>query len=284
MLAGAALSSSLVPVCSGNALGQTPNPNPKPWRSCLAHYRGAKWHLKGEGVVCCPCAVPCPCRTNAEASYGHCEATVYLHVTRGYYGKVKLDGLKFVGEGGTCVASYKKHSAAYFDQSASPLMQSAFMDLMASFERNHTVYFPYVRTVPINVQSRDHTYFRISIPNILEMIVDRNWGQSSPPFPPVAASDSFANVIQYAQNIRYILHDPKAHLDFDYSHRQANYRVVDLDYTQYMNNSMLAQFITGSGWFNKSQLQIIHAQHLTIPDLKVMQEKVLRLRQMMAHE
>src|SRR6516165_10725373 len=56
--------------------------SPKTAHSRTAHSTGKDWHLKGEGVVCCPCAVPCPCRTNGRPTYGHCEATLYLHWAR----------------------------------------------------------------------------------------------------------------------------------------------------------------------------------------------------------
>ncbi len=53
------------------------------------------WHLKGEGIVCCPCAVPCPCRSNARPTHGHCESTGVIRIAEGNYGKVPLDGLIF---------------------------------------------------------------------------------------------------------------------------------------------------------------------------------------------
>jgi hypothetical protein len=111
------------------------------------------------------------------------------------------------------------------------------------------------------------------------MIVDRNWGQPEPPFPLMAATDHFSNVLQYAQNLRYWMHDKEANLDFDYSRRQANYRVVDLDASQYRSRSMLIQYPEGQGWFNEKQLQLIKAQKLPPPDLASLRELAKRLRQ-----
>lgn len=82
-------------------------------RSRTARYSGAAWHLKGEGVVCCPCAVPCPCRRNGSPSYGHCEATLYLRVRQGRHDKVSLDGLQVVDTSGACGMSYEKLAAIY---------------------------------------------------------------------------------------------------------------------------------------------------------------------------
>jgi hypothetical protein len=109
------------------------------------------------------------------------------------------------------------------------------------------------------------------------MKVDRNWGQPSPPFLEVAACDHYTNTIQYAQNIRYRMHDNQAPLEFDYSRRQANYRNVNVDFEQYRTKSMLIQLQDGSGWFNQAQLKLIDEQHLTLPDLETLRLKASRL-------
>src|SRR6185437_8417473 len=56
----------------------------------VMHYDGKPWFLKGAGIVCCPCRVPCPCRRNGVPSFGHCEATLYLHIEAGRYGTTNL--------------------------------------------------------------------------------------------------------------------------------------------------------------------------------------------------
>ncbi len=244
-----------------------------------AHSTGADWHLKGEGMVCCPCAVPCPCRTNSGSTYGHCEATLYLHIGEGHYGKVGLNNLNVVDTSGPCGMSYEKLSAIYLDRSTPPEVQEAFLQLLASFSTTGTAEFPYVRAVPIHVQVTDGHLFQISIPEILDMAVDRNWGQAKPPLPAYAAQDRFANALQYIQNIRYRMHDDGAHLNFDYSRRQANYRSIDLDIADYRDRRMIVQYLDGSGWFNAAMLQIINEQHLLLPDLAFIRREVTRLRQ-----
>ena len=244
-----------------------------------AHSTGADWHLKGEGVVCCPCAVPCPCRTNGGATYGHCEATLYLHVREGHYGKVAFHDLNVVDTSGPCGMSYEKLSAIYLDPATPPDVQEAFLALLASFSASGTTEFPYVREAPIQAQVTGGHLFHVSIPNILEMVVDRNWGQAEPPLPAYAAQDRFANALQYVQNIRYRMHDDGAKLHFDYSRRQANYRTIDLDASDYRDRRMLVQYLDGTGWFNASMLKIIEEQHLLLPDLDKVRGEVARLRQ-----
>ncbi len=106
------------------------------------------------------------------------------------------------------------------------------------------------------------------------MVVDRNWGQTAPPFPLDAATDYFSNTLQYAQNLRYQMHDEEAKLDFDYSHRQANYRRVELNAEQYRSKSMLIQYLDGRGGFNDDQLRLIRKQELPMPDLDAIRQKV----------
>lgn len=251
---------------------------PSPAHSRTVRPTGADWHLKGEGVVCCPCAVPCPCRTNGGATYGHCEATLYLHVSDGHYGDVRLKNLNVVDTSGPCGMSYERLSAIYLDRATPPEVQEAFLQLLASFSGG-THEFPYVREVSIHAQITDGHLFQVSIPEILDMAVDRNWGQASPPLPAYAAQDRFANALQYVENIRYRMHDDGAKLHFDYSRRQANYRSIDLDAADYRERRMIIQYLDGSGWFNPAMLQIINQQHLLLPDLAAIRREVIRLRQ-----
>jgi hypothetical protein len=247
-------------------------------RPAHVRYDGASWKLKGDGVVCCPCTVPCPCRSNSAPSFGHCEATLYLRVRQGSYGTVSLDGMQVIDTGGMCAVNYSRLSALYFDRAASAAQQSAFMKIVASFSPKGVADFPYVRVVGVMSRVTGDHRFDVSIPGTLEIIIDRNWGQRSPPMPLVAAPDEFSNAIQYVQNIRYRIHDPGANLDFDYSHRQANYRLVDLTVDRYRSKAMLIEFEDGKGWFNSAQMQLIRAQHLAIPQLDTIRKEALRLR------
>ncbi|MGH9433436.1 MAG: DUF1326 domain-containing protein [Terriglobia bacterium] len=237
------------------------------------HYDGADWHVKGQGFVCCPCAVPCPCRSNAPPTYGHCEATLYAEIHQGHYGKVSLDGVKFAQVGGDCSMSYHQLSAMYVDRAITPEQREAMMKLIASFVPGQTVGFPYVLLVPIDTQVTGGHLYSITIPGILTLLIDKTWGLGAPPFTPVAAQDNFSNELLYVQNLRYKVTDDAAHLHFDYSRRQANYRVIDLDHSQYVNHEMLIQFTDGKGWFSAGQLRLIQQQHLPIPDLAAVRKQ-----------
>jgi hypothetical protein len=275
-LARAARVGAYLCLACSTALAQVPGSNPS--SSASARYDGADWKIKGEGIVCCPCTVPCPCRTNGPPTYGHCEATLYLRIKQGSYGGSDLGGMQTVRSGGMCSVSYERLSALYFDSSASAAQREALMKLMASFSQNHVAEFPHIRVVPFTAQVTDDHLFSITLPGVLEMIVDRNWSAASTLMPFTAAQDYFANELQYVQNIRYRMHDEAAGLDFDYSRRQANYRVVDLTAEQYRSKSMLIQFEDGTGWFSAKQMELITAQHLALPQLEVIRKEAQRLR------
>ncbi len=121
--------------------------------------------------------------------------------------------------------SYRKVAAVYFDSSARPAQREAFLKLMASFFPA----FSRITVSPISVTSPNQDSLAVRIPGILEMQVDRGWGNAHRHLPFVAASDYYANSIEYICNVKYRMSDRQAGLVFDYSHRQANYRQIDLD-------------------------------------------------------
>lgn len=247
-------------------------------RTQTANYDGAPWCLKGAGVVCCPCRVPCPCRRNGPPSYGHCEATMYLHISEGRYGATDLNGIRLIDSGGACSMSYHKLSALYFDDRTSGEQQLAVLKLIASMFSGHVVEFSHIRTVHIVASELDGRIFRISIPGVLRMEVDRNWGHDSAPFPWTAAVDHFSNALQYVQNLRYEIHDRDAGMDFDYSHRQANYRDVDLTEQDYARGKMLIQYMDENGKFNQTQLRLIRELGLSLPDDRIFSDLARTLR------
>lgn len=55
------------------------------------------WEIKATEFANCNCAYGCPCQFNALPTYGSCEAVVAMHIEKGHYGAVKLDGLRMGG-------------------------------------------------------------------------------------------------------------------------------------------------------------------------------------------
>lgn len=52
-----------------------------------------EWELEGVEFANCSCDCGCPCQFNSLPTHGHCHAHTFVHVTRGHYGDVELDGL-----------------------------------------------------------------------------------------------------------------------------------------------------------------------------------------------
>jgi hypothetical protein len=55
------------------------------------------WMMKGPWLTTCNCVVGCPCQFNALPSHGHCRAAVGCEIEEGYFGGVRLDGVRFAG-------------------------------------------------------------------------------------------------------------------------------------------------------------------------------------------
>jgi hypothetical protein len=54
-----------------------------------------KWRLEGKWVKNCNCAPGCPCDFWARPTHGACEGMFAMKVDKGYYGKTRMDGVKF---------------------------------------------------------------------------------------------------------------------------------------------------------------------------------------------
>lgn len=52
------------------------------------------WEIEGRELINCNCSYGCPCQFNALPNKGFCEAIGAIAVDRGYYGDIRLDGLK----------------------------------------------------------------------------------------------------------------------------------------------------------------------------------------------
>jgi hypothetical protein len=52
------------------------------------------WEVQGVMSDACQCIVFCPCEFQSTPSFNHCEDALVLHIQKGHYGDVKLDGLR----------------------------------------------------------------------------------------------------------------------------------------------------------------------------------------------
>ncbi len=80
------------------------------------------WLLKGKKLGACNCAYGCPCEFNARPTYGTCEGLEAMEIDEGYFGEVRLDGLRYAATyrwpgpvhegGGECQAIIDKRATA----------------------------------------------------------------------------------------------------------------------------------------------------------------------------
>jgi tetratricopeptide (TPR) repeat protein len=220
------------------------------------------WHVKGEGLVCCPCRTPCPCRSNGSTTYKRCENTGMIRIQSGHYGKVALDGVKFVAVNDR-MGEQAAPEILYVEPSVTDEQLVALERMMQSFNPLQPTLLVNLERVGISVvySNQDHTY-EVSIPKVLKIRIRRELDKDGRALFLTAALDQFSNTIEYARNLVYKSWDRYGSLNWDYSGRQANFRTIDLDSTSYTDGKMLIQYSDSSGNFTRRQLELIEAQEL----------------------
>jgi hypothetical protein len=58
-----------------------------------------KWHYRADMIAACNCDWGCPCNFNARPTHGHCTGAYGAHITAGFCGDTKLDGLRYAWSG-----------------------------------------------------------------------------------------------------------------------------------------------------------------------------------------
>lgn len=56
-----------------------------------------EWRVKAREFANCNCSYGCPCQFNAPPTHGNCRAAVGYQIDEGFFGRVRLDGLRTVG-------------------------------------------------------------------------------------------------------------------------------------------------------------------------------------------
>ncbi len=220
------------------------------------------WHLKGEGLVCCPCKVPCPCRSNALSSEGHCETAGAFRIDRGHYGDIRLDGFLYVALTGA-MDTLGTPLTLFVERTATDEQLIALERIYQAFDPLHPLMFLAIERLPISFSNlpASQTY-EVEIPGRVHLKIRRQLDENGRPLMQTAALDHFSNTIEYVQNVTDTVWDKAGGLQWDFSHRQANLRFIDLDGRDYQNGMMLVQFYDYSGFFNQKQLELIKTLNL----------------------
>ena len=208
------------------------------------------WSLEGFSMTLCPCATPCPCRSGRRPTHPACEAATFVHVVRGRYGALVLDGLKFVD-----VADMQRGAwiIVYGERTTPPDVEDAMLRVAENMLMPRTFFAPLLarllgprvtvrRVDRIDYQvSEDGSRRRVSIPGILELDARLRVDADGRPREVVPALDMLTNEIAYADNLVYRYTGPDLPSRLDYSGRQANMKTFHVTKDDYDQGRMLAQ-------------------------------------------
>jgi hypothetical protein len=140
------------------------------------------WKIKGRKLGACNCSYGCPCEFNAPPTYGECEGLEAMEIDEGYFGEVRLDGLRYVAkycwpgpvhEGGG-------EAQAIIDERATSAQREALLKILSGEEQEaYTVFNIYGATMekeydPIFTAiefewDRERRIGRVSVPGVVEV-------------------------------------------------------------------------------------------------------------------
>ncbi|OAJ52546.1 hypothetical protein A6V36_14170 [Paraburkholderia ginsengiterrae] len=90
------------------------------------------WEIEGTELMTCNCSYGCPCQFNALPTHGFCEAMGAISIGSGYYGDVRLDGVKIavVFQWPGPVHEGKGKCQPIVDERAGPEQREAILKIM----------------------------------------------------------------------------------------------------------------------------------------------------------
>ncbi|MFZ5790066.1 MAG: DUF1326 domain-containing protein [Pseudomonadota bacterium] len=93
----------------------------------------ANWRLEGQWIKNCNCAFGCPCDFNARPTNGPCKGLLGMHITKGHFEDVKLDGLTFAVTVSFPGALHEGNgeAQAIIDERASPAQREALFNILS---------------------------------------------------------------------------------------------------------------------------------------------------------
>lgn len=141
------------------------------------------WQIQGPSMTSCNCDIGCPCQFNSLPTHGDCRATMVVHVDKGHFGDVELDGVTF----GVLVAwpgpihEGKGEAQPFVSDNASEAQRNAVLAIMAGEETDpgatifnvfaatfDTMHDPIVTPIEFTSDKEARTG-RLSIPGVVDM-------------------------------------------------------------------------------------------------------------------
>jgi hypothetical protein len=215
--------------------------------------------LQGIGFTSCQCpAYGCPCRSNGHPTHGTCEAADFAYIQKGYFGGVRLDGVRFVTVGNLVDSdSERMYGTLYIDESTSPAQRQAVYQMITSLYGPWTQQRVRLVAAPVRFyESADHTVYVVEIPGILTQLSVLKRDSTEQPISTVPAMDPWGNTIHYADNIVFRYNDGQNHR-WDLSGRQSNLKFFHTTRQMYENGELLIQHGDMSGTWTEKQKEIL---------------------------
>jgi hypothetical protein len=93
---------------------------------------GTEWQASGRYVMVCNCDYGCPCNFNARPTFGFCQGIVGVHIDRGSFGDIALDGTKVYLSVKWPGAVHEGNGVAaiYLDANETPAQREALLTLV----------------------------------------------------------------------------------------------------------------------------------------------------------
>jgi hypothetical protein len=145
----------------------------------------ADWRLEGEWMKNCSCAFGCPCDFNARPTQGYCKGLAGMHITKGHFEGVRLDGLSFFMTVHFPGALHEGNGQAQpiIDERASPEQRDALFKILSGQNAAEGTLFQIFSLIitrmhdpifaPISFHSdQAGRTARLSIPGVLESDVE----------------------------------------------------------------------------------------------------------------
>jgi len=110
------------------------------------------WRVKATEFANCNCAYGCPCQFNALPTYGFCEAAGAWQIEEGYFGEVRLDGLRMAGTWHWPAAVHEGNGTmqVIIDERANPAQRDALLKILMGQETEEmaTMWWVYAAMSP----------------------------------------------------------------------------------------------------------------------------------------
>jgi hypothetical protein len=92
-----------------------------------------EWMIRGPEIATCNCAYGCPCQFNALPTHGDCRAAVGMQIEEGFFGEVRLDGLRWAAVAAWPGAIHEGHGAIQpvVDRRADERQREALLTIMS---------------------------------------------------------------------------------------------------------------------------------------------------------